>query len=119
AAPAESTASETALPPGLRFLLIFCPPVRPGRRDHGGRDQGPRAAADSVPRPKETAGRARNPSSINVVFQEDSRMSRTIRTSLLTIAAVALTAAFAAAQGHTSSKFSGPKVNAGTVTHSV
>ena len=46
-------------------------------------------------------------------------MIRTIRTSLLTIAAVALTATFAAAQGHTSSKFSGPKVNAGTVTHSV
>jgi len=29
------------------------------------------------------------------------------------------TATFAAAQGHTSSKFSGAKVNAGTVTHSV
>ena len=43
----------------------------------------------------------------------------TIRTSLLATAAVALTATFAAAQGHTSSKFSGPKVNAGTVTHSV
>jgi hypothetical protein len=42
----------------------------------------------------------------------------TIRTSLLA-AAVALTATFAAAQGHTSSKFSGAKVNAGTVTHSV
>ena len=43
----------------------------------------------------------------------------TIRTSLLAIAAFALTTTFAAAQGHTSSKFSGAKVNAGTVTHSV
>src|SRR4051812_14316866 len=43
----------------------------------------------------------------------------TIRTSLLAAAAIALTATFAAAQGHTSSKFSGAKVNAGTVTHSV
>jgi hypothetical protein len=43
----------------------------------------------------------------------------TIRTSLLAIAAFALTTTIAAAQGHTSSKFSGAKVNAGTVTHSV
>jgi hypothetical protein len=43
----------------------------------------------------------------------------TIRTSLLAVAAFALATTFAAAQGHTSSKFSGPKVNAGTVTHSV
>lgn len=43
----------------------------------------------------------------------------TIRTGLLTIASVALTAGFAAAEGHTSSKFSGAKVNAGTVTHTV
>jgi hypothetical protein len=43
----------------------------------------------------------------------------TIRTGLLAIAAFTLTTTFAAAQGHTSSKFSGAKVNAGTVTHSV
>src|SRR5262245_40356767 len=46
----------------------------------------------------------------------------TIRTGLLSMAALALVAAsvtFASAQGHTSSKFSGAKVNAGTVTHSV
>jgi hypothetical protein len=43
----------------------------------------------------------------------------TIRTGLLVVAAFALTTTFAAAQGHTSSKFSGAKVNAGTVTHSV
>ena len=43
----------------------------------------------------------------------------TIRTGLLAMAALALTTTLAAAQGHTSSKFSGAKVNAGTVTHSV
>jgi hypothetical protein len=43
----------------------------------------------------------------------------TIRTALLGIAAIALSATMALAQGHTSSKFSGAKVNAGTVTHSV
>jgi hypothetical protein len=43
----------------------------------------------------------------------------TIRTGLFAIAALVMTTTFAAAQGHTSSKFSGAKVNAGTVTHSV
>jgi hypothetical protein len=43
----------------------------------------------------------------------------TIRTGLLSIAAVAMSATLALAQGHTSTKFSGAKVNAGTVTHSV
>jgi hypothetical protein len=46
----------------------------------------------------------------------------TIRTGLLAMTAFAVVMAattFAAAQGHTSSKFSGAKVNAGTVTHSV
>ena len=43
----------------------------------------------------------------------------TIRTTLLAVTALALTTTFAAAQGHTSTKFSGAKVNAGTVTHSV
>ncbi len=43
----------------------------------------------------------------------------TIRTGLLALAATTLTATFAAAQGHTSTKFSGAKVNAGTVSHSV
>src|SRR5581483_7776553 len=52
--------------------------------------------------------------------QEDSRMIRsTIKTGLLALTAFALTTTFVAAQGHTSSKFSGAKVNAGTVTHSV
>lgn len=44
---------------------------------------------------------------------------RTIQTGFFSIAALALTAAFASAQSHTSTKFSGAKVNAGTVTHSV
>jgi len=46
-------------------------------------------------------------------------MIRSRRTGVLTIAAVALVATIAAAQGHTSSKFAGRKVNAGTVTHTV
>jgi hypothetical protein len=45
--------------------------------------------------------------------------SSTIRTGLLTVMAVALSATMALAQTHTSSKFSGSAVNAGTVTHSV
>ena len=43
----------------------------------------------------------------------------TLRTGLLALVAFTLTTTFAVAQGHTSSKFSGAKVNAGTVTHSV
>jgi len=43
---------------------------------------------------------------------------RTIRTGLFTLAALAMTASLALAQGHTSKPFSGAKVNAGTVTHS-
>ena len=43
----------------------------------------------------------------------------TIRTGFLSIAALAMTATFALAQTHTSKPFSGAKVNAGTVTHSV
>ena len=46
----------------------------------------------------------------------------TIQTGLLAAAAFALlttSTTFAAEQGHTSSKFSGAKVNAGSVTHSV
>ena len=43
---------------------------------------------------------------------------RTIRTGLFTLAALAMTASLALAQGHTSKQFSGAKVNAGTVTHS-
>ena len=43
---------------------------------------------------------------------------RTIRTGLFSVAALAMTATFALAQGHTSKPFSGAKVNAGTVTHS-
>lgn len=46
-------------------------------------------------------------------------MIRTIRTALLGLAALAMTAALAQAQNHTSKPFSGAKVNAGTVTHSV
>ena len=41
-----------------------------------------------------------------------------IQTGLFSIAALAMTATFAAAQSHTSRPFSGAKVNAGTVTHS-
>ena len=43
----------------------------------------------------------------------------TIRTGVLSIAALAMTATLALAQTHTSKAFSGAKVNAGTVTHSV
>ncbi len=43
----------------------------------------------------------------------------TIRTGFLGIAAFAMTASLALAQTHTSKPFSGAKVNAGTVTHSV
>jgi hypothetical protein len=43
---------------------------------------------------------------------------RTIRTGLFSLAALAMTASLALAQGHTSKPFSGAKVNAGTVTHS-
>jgi hypothetical protein len=43
----------------------------------------------------------------------------TIRTGLLSVAALAMTATLALAQSHTSKPFSGAKVNAGTVTHSV
>jgi hypothetical protein len=42
-----------------------------------------------------------------------------IRIGLLSIAAIAMSASLALAQTHTSSKFSGAKVNAGTVTHTV
>jgi hypothetical protein len=45
--------------------------------------------------------------------------SSTIRTGLLSIAALTMTATLALAQTHTSKPFSGAKVNAGTVTHSV
>ena len=44
---------------------------------------------------------------------------RTIRTGLFSIAAFAMTATLALAQSHTSKPFSGAKVNAGTVTHSM
>jgi hypothetical protein len=44
---------------------------------------------------------------------------RTIRIALVNVVALAMTASFAVAQGHTSKPFSGPKVNAGTVTHTV
>ena len=44
---------------------------------------------------------------------------RTIQTGLFSIVAFAMTATFAAAQSHTSKPFSGAKVNAGTVTHTV
>jgi hypothetical protein len=44
---------------------------------------------------------------------------RTIITGFFSIAALALSANMALAQGHTSKPFSGAKVNAGTVTHSV
>ena len=44
---------------------------------------------------------------------------RTIRTGLFSIAAFAMMATFALAQSHTSKPFSGAKVNAGTVTHSM
>ena len=44
---------------------------------------------------------------------------RTLYTALLGIAGLALTANLALAQGHVSKTFSGAKVNAGTVTHSI
>ena len=42
-----------------------------------------------------------------------------IRTGLLSVAALTMTATLALAQMHTSKPFAGAKVNAGTVTHSV
>jgi len=42
-----------------------------------------------------------------------------IRTGLLSIAALAVTTSLALAQNHTSKPFSGAKVNGGTVTHSI
>ncbi len=44
---------------------------------------------------------------------------RTFRTALIAAAALAMTSTLAMAQGHTSTKFSGSAVNAGTVTHTV
>jgi hypothetical protein len=44
---------------------------------------------------------------------------RRFRIALLAVAALAISTTMATAQGHTSSKFSGAKVNAGTVTHTV
>lgn len=41
---------------------------------------------------------------------------RTIQTTLLAVAVLAMTSTLALAQGHTSTKFSGSAVNAGTVT---
>jgi hypothetical protein len=41
------------------------------------------------------------------------------RTGILAVTAIVMSASLALAQGHTSSKFSGAKVNAGTVTHTV
>jgi parvulin-like peptidyl-prolyl isomerase len=46
-------------------------------------------------------------------------MIRIVRTGLLGITAMALTASLTFAQGHTSKPFSGAKVNGGTVTHSM
>ena len=44
---------------------------------------------------------------------------RTLYAGLLSIAALAITANLALAQGHTSKPFTGAKVNGGTVTHSI
>src|SRR5947207_2048201 len=44
---------------------------------------------------------------------------RTSQTGFFTFAALAMTASLALAQSHTSKTFSGAKVNAGTVTHTV
>ncbi len=43
----------------------------------------------------------------------------TFRTALFGLAAIVMSASLAGAQTHTSAKFSGAKVNAGTVTHTV
>jgi hypothetical protein len=43
----------------------------------------------------------------------------TVHTALFGFAAIAMSASMALAQGHTSTKLSGAKVNAGTVIHSV
>jgi hypothetical protein len=53
------------------------------------------------------------------MIEEDRMIRRTIHTGFFTIAALAMTATFALAQSHTSKTFSGAKVNAGTVTHTV
>lgn len=46
-------------------------------------------------------------------------MNRVIRTSVLTVFAMVLATSLSFAQSHVSKTFSGAKVNAGTVTHSV
>lgn len=46
-------------------------------------------------------------------------MHRMIRTGFLSVAALALAAGVALAQGHVSRPFSGAKVNGGTVTHAI
>lgn len=46
-------------------------------------------------------------------------MSGTIRTGVLSVAALIIATSVSFAQGHVSKPFSGPKVNAGTVTHAV
>jgi hypothetical protein len=54
---------------------------------------------------------------VHISFQEDSMIRRTIQTGIFSVAALAITASLALAQGHTSQAFSGAKVNGGTVTH--
>lgn len=46
-------------------------------------------------------------------------MKHVIRTGVLSVVALALATSVSFAQSHVSKTFSGPKVNAGTVTHSV
>jgi hypothetical protein len=62
-------------------------------------------------------GRGTNVGRTNTSHQEDTMIAVTIRTGLLTVAALAATASLATAQ--TSTPFSGAKVNGGTVTHSL
>jgi hypothetical protein len=44
---------------------------------------------------------------------------KTLRTMIMSVAVLAMTVTFAAAQGRTSKKFAGAKVNAGTATYSI
>jgi len=44
---------------------------------------------------------------------------KTLRTMIMSVAVLAMTVTFAAAQGRTSKKFTGAKVNAGTATYSI
>jgi hypothetical protein len=99
---------------GLYRIRLGIPGARPLPRRRTGRRSKPRDR-DGI----QLLSGHNEPEQQETHFQEDSMIQSTIRTGFLSIAALAMTATFALAQTHTSKPFSGAKVNAGTVTHSV